>query len=263
MVFQLRDPQQAPEARHQGVGFGNRIVKFHRVVRILLSLLFDAVKLRTQACQWGAQVMGDVVAHALDLVHQLLDTVEHGVDDGGEHVQFVTPVRQRQTVGQIAGDDSLGAGLDSANAAQRTAAQQMPAGRTGDNRQRQRPQQGMPDDPGDAEQRAVGAHQYQPTAVFGVGGHGVAAVLGKFRVVGVDAIGQGVDLAVQRQVRWHGADRAAQWAKLLIEQAIGVHALHVEGHAGGQGFHQFFAVETLKQMLALHQRMARQVAEVP
>jgi hypothetical protein len=49
---------------------------------------------------------------------------------------------------------------------------------------------------------------------------------------------------------------------LLIEQAVGVDALHVEGHAGGQGFHQFFAVETLEQVLALHQRVARQVAQV-
>ena len=75
----------------------------------------------------------------------------------------------------------------------------------------------MPDDPGHAKQRTVGAHQHQPATVFGVGGDGVAAVLGQLGVVGVDAIGQGVDLAVQWQVRRHRADRPTERAELLIE----------------------------------------------
>ncbi|MOA48922.1 hypothetical protein D3C78_1717370 [compost metagenome] len=60
--------------------------------------------------------MGDVVAHALDLMHQVLNAFEHGVDDGGEHVQFIATIRQRQASGKIAGDDGLGAGLNPANA---------------------------------------------------------------------------------------------------------------------------------------------------
>ncbi|KWV89715.1 hypothetical protein PFLmoz3_00657 [Pseudomonas fluorescens] len=262
MVFQFRDAQQPAKTRHQRVGFGDGVIEFYRVGRVFLGLLLDAVKLGAQASKRGAQVVGDVVAHALDLVHQFFDAVEHGIDDGGEHVQLVAPVGQRQPVREVAGDDGLGAGLDPANAPQRAAAQQVPAGSARNDGQGQRPQQGVPDNPRYPEQRAVGAYQHQPAAVFGVGGHGVAAVLGQFGVIGLHAIGQGVDLAIQRQVGWYGTDRPAQGAKLLIEQAIGVHALHVEGHAGGQRFHQFFAVETLEKMLALQQGMARQVAEV-
>ncbi|MNR30467.1 hypothetical protein D3C85_1479260 [compost metagenome] len=80
-----------------------------------VALLANAVQLGAQACKRGTQVMGNVVAHALDLMHQPLDAVEHGVDDGGQHVQLVAPGRQRQAVGQVAGDDKLGLGLDRAD----------------------------------------------------------------------------------------------------------------------------------------------------
>jgi hypothetical protein len=34
---------------------------------------------------------------------------------------------------------------------------------------------------------------------------------------------------------------AAEVTVLIIEQAVGVDAANVEGHAGGEGFHQLFA----------------------
>ena len=124
-------------------------------------MLLDPVQLRAQAGERGAQVVGDVVAHAFDFVHQPLNAVEHGVDDGGQHVQFVTPVGQRQTVGQVARDNRLGTGLNGPNALQRTSTQQVPARNAGDDGQRQAPEQRVQDDPRHREQRAVIAHQHQ------------------------------------------------------------------------------------------------------
>jgi hypothetical protein len=70
-----------------------------------------------------------------------------------------------------------------------------------------------------------------------------------------------VDLAVQRQVE-RMAQGAAEVTVLIIEQAVGVDAANVEGHAGGEGFHQLFALKARKQVLTLHQRMLGQVVQV-
>lgn len=82
--------------------------------------------------------MGDAVA-PLDLGHQFFDAFEHRIDNGGEHVQFVASIGQGEAVGEVSGDDGFWAGLGFANLVQRTVTQEMPAGGTGNNRQRQRP----------------------------------------------------------------------------------------------------------------------------
>ncbi|MCY1247022.1 hypothetical protein D9M72_603110 [compost metagenome] len=122
--------------------------------------------------------MGDVVADAFDFHHQPFDAFEHGIDDGRQHVQFVTAVGQGQAAGQVAGDDGFGAGLDGADAPQRAPAQQVPTGNAGDDGQRYAPEQGMEDDAGHREQRTVVTHQHQPAAILGALGHGIAAVAG-------------------------------------------------------------------------------------
>ncbi|MOA31209.1 hypothetical protein D3C78_1523560 [compost metagenome] len=85
-------------------------------------------------------------------MHQALDAVEHGVDDGSEHVQFIAALGQRQALGQVASDDLFGGGLDCADALERPAAQQVPACDAGDDGQRQAPEQGVQNDTGDHEQ---------------------------------------------------------------------------------------------------------------
>lgn len=131
-VFQLADAQQTAKTRHQGVGFADGLVQCLGLGGVDVTLLANAVQLGAQARERGAQVVGDVVAHALDLVHQPLDAVEHGIDDGRQHVQLVTPGRQRQAVGKVAGDDQFGLGLDRANALERATPQQVPAGKARD-----------------------------------------------------------------------------------------------------------------------------------
>ncbi|MNR31092.1 hypothetical protein D3C85_1485840 [compost metagenome] len=71
-----------------------------------------------------------------------------------------------------------------------------------------------------------------------------------------------MNLAVQRQAMGNVVQRTAQVAALLIEQAIGVDAADVEGHADGEGVQQLFALEAREQMLALHQRVLGQVVQV-
>ena len=56
--------------------------------------------------------------------------------------------------------------------------------------------------------------------------------------------------------------RTAEVAVLGIEQAIGVDAANVEGHADGEGVRQLFALKVRKQMLTLHQRVFGQVVQV-
>ncbi|MNI41411.1 hypothetical protein D3C73_956620 [compost metagenome] len=218
----------------------------HGLRRAFAGLLLHAVKLRAQAGQGRAQVMGDVVAHALDLVHQALDAFEHGVDDGGEHVQFVTPIGQWQASAQVAGDDGLGTGLNPANAPQRAAAQQIPADDARHDGQGHTPEQGVKDDPGHGKQRTVVAHQHQPAAVEGAGRHGVTTVGGQrllVAVVGGIAIAQHVDLAIEWQAVRNVAQGAAEVMVPGIEQAVGVDAADVEGHADGEGVHQLLAGE--------------------
>ena len=118
VVFELGNAQQPAKTRHQGVGFSDHLIHLHGFGRPFRRLLLDAIQLRAQTGQRGAQVVGNVVAHAFDFVHQPLDAVEHGVDDGGEHVQFVTPIGQRQAVGQIPRDNGFGAGLNRPDALQ-------------------------------------------------------------------------------------------------------------------------------------------------
>ncbi|MOA24239.1 hypothetical protein D3C78_1449120 [compost metagenome] len=111
-VFQLADAQQPAKARHQGVGFANGLVQRFGLRRIHVALLANTVQLGAQAGQRCAQVMGNVVAYTLDLMHQPFDTVEHGIDDRRKHVQLVAAGRQWQAVGQVAGDNQFGLGLD-------------------------------------------------------------------------------------------------------------------------------------------------------
>ncbi|MNH05607.1 hypothetical protein D3C79_649500 [compost metagenome] len=98
-------------------------------------MLADSVELGAQAGQRCAQVVGDVVTDAFDFMHQALDAVEHGVDDGREHVQFIPSRRQWQALGQVASDDLFGRGLDRADALEWPAAQEVPASDAGDNGQ--------------------------------------------------------------------------------------------------------------------------------
>ncbi|MNI90328.1 hypothetical protein D3C73_1478370 [compost metagenome] len=62
-----------------------------------------------------------------------------------------------------------------------------------------------------------------------------------------------MDLAIERQAVRNVAQGAAEVVVPGIEQAIGVDAADVEGHADGEGVHQLLARETRKQVLALHQ----------
>ncbi|MNZ80786.1 hypothetical protein D3C78_994330 [compost metagenome] len=255
-VFQFGDPQQATETRHQRIGLGQHQVQLHGLRRAFAGLLLHAVKLRAQTGQGRAQVMGDVVAHALDLVHQALDAFEHGVDDGGEHVQFVTPIGQWQAPAQVARDYGFGTGLDPADAAQRPAPQQIPADDARQDGQGHPPEQRVKNDAGHGEQRTVVAHQHQPAAVEGAGRHGVTTVGGQrllVAVVGGIAIAQHVDLAIEWQAVRNVAQGAAEVMVPGIEQAVGVDAADVEGHADGEGVHQLFTREARKQVLALHQ----------
>ncbi|MNY10223.1 hypothetical protein D3C86_1431840 [compost metagenome] len=233
-----------------------------RLPRAFARLLLHAVQLRAQAGQRGAQVMGNVVAYALDLVHQAFDALEHGVDDGRQHVQFIAAAGQRQASGQVAGDDRFGAGLDPANTPQRAAAQQVPTDDARDNGQGHAPEQRMENDPGHGKQRTVVPQQHQPATVLGLGRHRVATVVGQGRVVGVGAVAEHVNLAVKRQAFGDMAQRAAEVAMVFIEQAIGVEARNVEAHADGEGVHQLFAGKTREQVLALHQRVLGQVVQV-
>ncbi|MNJ76088.1 hypothetical protein D3C77_732960 [compost metagenome] len=52
-------------------------------------MLANTIELGAQAGQRGAQVVSDIVTDTFDFVHQALNAVEHGVDDGGEHVQLI------------------------------------------------------------------------------------------------------------------------------------------------------------------------------
>ncbi|MCY1427060.1 hypothetical protein D9M71_428900 [compost metagenome] len=250
-VFQFTDAQQAAKTRHQGVGFANRLLQRFGLRRVIAGLLANAVELGAQAGQRGAQVVGDVVAHAFDLHHQPLDALEHGVDDGRQHVQFVTAVGQWQAAGQVAGDDGFGTGLDGTDAPQRAPAQQVPAGETRDDGQRYAPEQGVEDDAGHREQRAIVTHQHQPAAVLGALGYGVAAVAGQLGVVGVDALGQFVDMPVEVQLWRYMLHPACQVTELGIEQAVGIEGTRVEALAGGQGVVQLLALHVGKQVLAL------------
>ncbi|MNI78078.1 hypothetical protein D3C73_1344260 [compost metagenome] len=94
-ILQFTDAQQAAKTCHQGIGFADGLVQCLGLRRVQPGLLTDAVQLCTQAGEWCAQVVGNVVAHALDLMHQPFYPVKHGVDDGGQHVQLVAPGRQR------------------------------------------------------------------------------------------------------------------------------------------------------------------------
>lgn len=58
------------------------------------------------------------------------------------------------------------------------------------------------------------------------------------------------------------AQGAAEVTVLIIEQAIGVDAANVEGHAHREGVHQLFALKARKQVLTLHQRMFGQIVQV-
>ncbi|MNV58137.1 hypothetical protein D3C71_1504970 [compost metagenome] len=95
LVFQFGNAQQAAKARHQGVGFGDHLVQLRGLARAFGSVLLHAVELGAQAGQRGTQVVGDVVADTFDFVDQALDAFEHGVDDSGQHVQFVASAGQR------------------------------------------------------------------------------------------------------------------------------------------------------------------------
>ncbi|MNN66848.1 hypothetical protein D3C81_1824450 [compost metagenome] len=120
----------------------------------------------------------------------------------------------------------------------------------------------MQNDPRDGEQRAVVAQQHQPAPIAGLRGHRIAAVIGQGRVIGVGAFGKHVDLAVQRQAFGDLLKRSTEVNAVGVEQAIGVDAANVEGHAGGEGVFQLFAAKVRKQVLTLHQRVFGEVVEV-
>ncbi|KAG0931452.1 hypothetical protein G6F31_016780 [Rhizopus arrhizus] len=127
VILQLGDPQQRAEACHQGICLLQYLLQRQRLWITVGHLLAHAVQLRTHARQRGAQVVGDVVAYPFDLGHQLLDAVEHGVDDGRQHVQFIAPVGQRQALAEVAGHDLRGRLFDGLDASQRPPSQQVPA----------------------------------------------------------------------------------------------------------------------------------------
>lgn len=120
----------------------------------------------------------------------------------------------------------------------------------------------MQDDPGDHEQRAVIAHQHQPTAILHLDRHRVAAVARHVRVVGVQAALEFVNLAVQPQLWRDGTNAPADRVELAVEQAVGVEAAFFEGLAGDQRVVQLFAAHVREQVLALQHGMAGKFVQV-
>jgi hypothetical protein len=141
-------------------------IELRRFGRAFTGLLLHAIQLRAQAGQRRAQVVGDVVAHAFDLVHQRsmrssmaltmaasMSSSSRRLDSGrrwsGRRRRW--PRRWPESRGCAAADGG-------ATSASRRCRQ---------DRQGHTPEQGMQNDPGDGEQRAVVAHQHQPAAILG------------------------------------------------------------------------------------------------
>lgn len=80
--------------------------------------------------------------------------------------------------------------------------------------------------------------------------------------MGVGAVGEFMDFAIQWQAFGDLLDQPVQGPVKSVEQAIGIDSALVEGSAGDQRFIQLGGVKTREQVLALHDRMPGQVVQV-
>ncbi len=87
----------------------------------------------------------EIVRHRIgDLAqapHQLLDAVEHGIEIGGERVEFVIGLGDRNPARQIAGHDLLAGRVDAVEPLEQIAAHERPADQAQDQKQRHTPGQ--------------------------------------------------------------------------------------------------------------------------
>ncbi len=77
-----------------------------------------AFGLVAQAGQRRLEIVGDIVGDFLQALQQLLDAVEHGVEIGGEPIEFVIAPGERHALGEVAGHDLGGGIADGVDAAQ-------------------------------------------------------------------------------------------------------------------------------------------------
>ncbi len=135
-IFEFGNAQQRAEAVEQIVRVGDAAFDRRRARVVGRRLALQPVKLGAQARQRRAQVVGDVVGNALDLVEQVFEAIEHAVGDAREHVDLVAPVGDRQAHAEIAAHDRRDRGFDAAHAAQRSARQEEAAEQARDHGQR-------------------------------------------------------------------------------------------------------------------------------
>lgn len=110
-LFELRDAQQRVERGEHLVGLGDDRVDG------VVAALGDAeqqFELAPQARQRRLQVVRDGVGHFAHALHQLVDLVEHVIDDGGDVVEVVVAAGDLDALLEVAAGDALAGLVDDA-----------------------------------------------------------------------------------------------------------------------------------------------------
>jgi len=105
-VLDLGNAQQGAEGHQQALGLAQGRVDGLRVFFFAQAAPLGAFQPGDQAGERGAQVMGDVVAHAFHLAHQPFQLVEHAVDHSRDTVDVVVAAAHRQALAEVALDNA-------------------------------------------------------------------------------------------------------------------------------------------------------------
>ena len=99
IAFHLGYPQYGTEGFQHVAGFQDGLVDRGGLFLWGAGAPAGPFQPREQPCQGRPQVMGDVVADALHLLHQALKLAQHAVDHVGQSVEIVGPPVRRQAFG--------------------------------------------------------------------------------------------------------------------------------------------------------------------
>jgi len=136
------DAQQCVEGPEQAVGVAERLLDRGRAHLRMRSQRLETV---AQACERGAQVVGDAVRDAAHVLHEPLDAVQHLVQILRELIEVVTRSPRRDAARQISGHDAPARLVDAFDAPQ-GAARHRGATREGEQRRYPEPPRERPRD---------------------------------------------------------------------------------------------------------------------
>ncbi|KAF5033895.1 hypothetical protein DSECCO2_601880 [anaerobic digester metagenome] len=181
------------------------------------------------AVQGAAQVVGDVVGHLLDPVHELGDLVEHGVQVAGQPVELVAGPAAGDAAGEVAGHDFPAGLVDHVDALEHPAAGQQPAHAAEHHREPQAPDERVHDQPLHLEaKRHVASDQQVEVAGQQEVAHAHAPGLEIFRI-----LKRRVEPARARVAEFGPFGQVAgQGIEFPVREQVDARAGLVLGHAG-------------------------------